>query len=304
MDKYTLIGLIALLILVAALPVYALLEPVRLDRAQVDLRQQFMVDVADIYVENCAGCHGAAGEGVGVTPPLNNPGLAKADHNLLYKTIAHSPHGTAMAAWHVDEGGVLNEYQVEGLVTLIRYAEWSRVGELAAAKGMVLPTPAVPEVKIEALEGGDGLDPHECVACHEEPAVHAGQFGLNCARCHTLQAWKPALLTRHTFRVDHGGEGQVSCQTCHTYTYSEHNCYDCHDHDPEQMEEVHVQEDIFEFANCVACHPTGQAGEGERFRDSYVGQASKERQISADDTGQKGLDEHFGDGNRAGLHKR
>jgi hypothetical protein len=35
------------------------------------------------------------------------------------------------------------------------------------------------------------------------------------------------------------------------------------------MEQVHAQEDIFEFENCVVCHPTGREGEGKLFRDSY-----------------------------------
>jgi mono/diheme cytochrome c family protein len=291
----------ALLILVIAVPVYGLLEPRRMESAQADRRRQLVADGAVLYVENCAACHGAAGDGVGATPPLNTLGAAEADHNILYRTIAHSPHGTAMAAWHVDEGGILNDYQVEGLVTLIRYADWPRVGELATAQGSIVPTPvALPEVDLAALEGGQGADPHECVACHEDPAVHAGQFGLNCARCHSLQAWQPALLTRHIFRLDHGGEGQVDCQTCHTRTYAEHTCYECHDHKPEQMEEVHLQEDIPEYGNCVACHPTGQEGEGELYRDGYGVQIPPERimELGRPNTGE------YLDGNRAEPHRK
>ena len=115
------------------------------------------------------------------------------------------------------------------------------------------------------LESNGEPDPHECRACHEEPAVHASRFGLNCSRCHTLQAWKPALLTRHAFQLDHGGQGEISCQTCHTHTYSEHSCYECHDHKPAQMQEVHAQEGIVEFETCIECHPTGQEGEAERL---------------------------------------
>lgn len=267
MNRYHAIGIIALLILVTALPVYALLEPGRMDQAQATLRQEFLADAAVMYVENCAPCHGAAGAGIGAMPALDNPGLAEADHDLLYETIARSPHGTAMAAWHLDKGDVLNGHQVEGLVTLIQYGDWLQVGELAAEKGFVLPTPKVPEVEMATLEGGEGVNPHECRTCHEEPAVHADRFGLNCSRCHMLEAWKPALLLRHTFLLDHGGGGQVACQTCHTHTYSEHTCYECHDHDPEEMREKHAEEDIFEFEHCVECHPTGREGEGERFRN-------------------------------------
>jgi len=280
MGKYNLINIIALLIIVVALPLYALQEPVRMDQAQAELRQELVLHAAETYLDVCASCHGAVGEGIGAMPTLNNPALAKADHGLLYDVIAHSPHGTKMAAWHIEEGGILNDYQVESLVTLILDADWTQVGELAVAREFVPPAPAVTQVDIAALEGGMGLDPHECAACHEDPVVHVGQFGPNCARCHTLQAWKPARLVRHTFLLGHGGDGPVACQTCHTQTYAEHTCYECHDHDPEQMREKHAEEAIFEFENCVECHPTGLEDEAGRLRDSRAGQEREKERLS------------------------
>jgi len=267
MNKYDLIGLIAALIVVVALPLYALSEPYRMQQAQAELRQEFVVEATALYVENCALCHGPTGEGIGVMPALNNPDLARADYGLLYNTIAYSPHGTAMSAWHVTEGSVLSGYQVESLVTLIQYADWQQVSKVADARGVVISTPAAADVDIAALEGGAEQDPHECVSCHEEPDMHAERFGLNCSRCHTLQSWKPALLTRHTFQLDHGDQGVVSCQTCHTQSYATHTCYECHDHTPEQMQEVHAQENLFEIENCVECHPTGEQGEARRLVD-------------------------------------
>jgi mono/diheme cytochrome c family protein len=292
MTKYNLIGLLSLLVLVVALPVYAFYETARMQGAQVAMREQHLADGAEMYVENCVRCHGVGGEGIGATPALNNPGLAGADGELLYRTIAHSPHGTIMAAWHVDEGGILSDYQVEGLVAVIQDAYWERVGRLAAARGVVNPTPAPAEpASIAALYGpassrGAGPasqidpsaeaalmtdmlaagDPHQCSACHEEPTIHADRFGLQCARCHGLVSWKPALLTRHTFLLDHGEEGPVACQTCHTENYVTHTCYECHDHQPDEMAQVHRDEGILEFESCVECHPTGREGEADRLR--------------------------------------
>ncbi|MFN2295219.1 MAG: c-type cytochrome, partial [Candidatus Promineifilaceae bacterium] len=105
MNRYKIISLLALLLLVIVLPIYAVLEPERMAQAQTDLRQEFVSDAAVMYVENCALCHGAAGEGIGATPGLDNEGLRTADYDFLFKTIARGRYDTTMSAWHSDEGG-------------------------------------------------------------------------------------------------------------------------------------------------------------------------------------------------------
>lgn len=200
-------------------------------------------------------------------PALSNPGLADADPDFLYKTIARASHGTTMAAWHIEEGGILNDFQIEELVTVIRFGDWAQIGELAVVKNMVPTMPDARDPQTIMQEVSE-LDPHQCAACHEEPAIHADLFGLNCARCHTTLAWKPALLTRHVFALDHGGQGKVACVTCHTENYAQNTCYECHDHQPDEMQEVHLAENILDFENCSECHPTGQEGEGKLFISS------------------------------------
>lgn len=107
----------------------------------------------------------------------------------------------------------------------------------------------------------------DCIVCHPDPEVHAGQFGLDCARCHGVAAWIPAQLTQHTFHLDHGGEGQVECEVCHVDTYVVYTCYGCHDHEPIEMRKVHAQEHIATFEACDECHPTGQQGEAVQDGD-------------------------------------
>ncbi len=62
-------------------------------------------------------------------------------------------------------------------------------------------------------------------------------------RCHTATAWQPAKLTQHAFQLTHGGTEQLECQTCHLENFTEQTCYNCHDHQPEQMA-VHQAEGI------------------------------------------------------------
>ena len=99
----------------------------------------------------------------------------------------------------------------------------------------------------------------DCVDCHAEPQIHAGLFGLQCQNCHSTQAWVPASLTSHTFPLDHGKQGLVSCDTCHPTSYVEYTCYSCHEHQPIEIEREHLEEGISnaELSECTRCHPNG-----------------------------------------------
>jgi mono/diheme cytochrome c family protein len=179
MNGYKITSLLALLILVVALPIYVLSEPDRMAQAQVALRQEFVSDAAVLYVENCAICHGASGEGIGAIPGLDNPALWTADYDFLFKTIARGRYGTSMTGWHVDEGGVFNDYQVEELIALIRYVDWPQVRELAAVQGLIPPTLPVPEVEEGFLEEITALSPDG-----QTWAAGIQLYANNCTVCH------------------------------------------------------------------------------------------------------------------------
>jgi len=110
--------------------------------------------------------------------------------------------------------------------------------------------------------------PAGCSDCHQEPEVHVGFFGQQCERCHTVFAWSPAELKAHTFVVDHGKKGIPSCETCHKDTYTEYLCINCHDLD--EMEIVHLREEIYEFNNCIECHPSGKENEALHLKEEQA----------------------------------
>jgi hypothetical protein len=106
--------------------------------------------------------------------------------------------------------------------------------------------------------------PRECSGCHQEPAIHAGVFGLKCGDCHTSTAWSPAQLTRHAFPLDHGERGQVPCANCHPAKYTTYTCYGCHEHDLAVVQEQHQEVNLGgrRLEDCAACHPDGHKTEG------------------------------------------
>jgi len=98
-----------------------------------------------------------------------------------------------------------------------------------------------------------------CVACHAEPAFHAGLFGTNCASCHSTSAWRPAAFNGpHSFPLNHGDAGG-NCATCHPSSYTSYTCYKCHNQG--RIERKHSEEGIRNLSNCVACHRGGRGGD-------------------------------------------
>ena len=104
-----------------------------------------------------------------------------------------------------------------------------------------------------------------CAACHNEPEFHAGAFvGQACDACHDTAAWRPARYDEpHTFPLNHGRRTPSECQVCHPTTVREYTCYGCHEHTPANIAAEHREEGIFDFQDCVACHPTGREEEAE-----------------------------------------
>lgn len=105
----------------------------------------------------------------------------------------------------------------------------------------------------------------DCVACHAEPELHAGQFGTDCALCHTIARWSEVRLAAHAFPLDHAQEDGITipCLTCHPTNYVTYTCYGSGCHVQPETEAKHIEEGIFDFADCMKCHPTGRKDEAE-----------------------------------------
>jgi hypothetical protein len=95
-----------------------------------------------------------------------------------------------------------------------------------------------------------------CSDCHEEPEMHAAQFGVDCVRCHTPGAWAPAELKQHNFDLAHGGEGLLDCRDCHEQSYVLYTCDGCHY--PDEMKLAHTEKETSGQDGCADCHVTGE----------------------------------------------
>ncbi len=153
-------GFLATLIILLIIPAYSWIEPTHQENLLKEFYTDAVVTSTDIYAENCAVCHGAAGEGIGDTPPLNSEGLRSMPESELIKVITRGRDNTLMAAWAVEEGGILSSSQVNDMVVFIQQANWEYVNARVAELGLTPPEVIEMEVSEEmlaslaTLEGG------------------------------------------------------------------------------------------------------------------------------------------------------
>jgi mono/diheme cytochrome c family protein len=172
------VGFVAGVAILAALGLAIVREPSRIVDAGTAILDTQVADATTIYAEQCAVCHGIAGEGIGSTPPLDGEALRTTDYDTLFKTISRGRTDTPMPAWALDEGGPLSDYQVSELVALVQHADWADVSDEVVNLGFapLVPFTAEPDPvileEIGALPDGAILQnavstyAAECVACH------------------------------------------------------------------------------------------------------------------------------------------
>ncbi|MBZ0302994.1 MAG: cytochrome c, partial [Anaerolineae bacterium] len=174
--KLSWIGLLATVLIVMTLTMAALREPQRQVTAAADLQAQAVAEGIDLYAENCVVCHGASGEGLGSFPAL--AAVSEMDAQALFNTVERGRYNTTMAAYGVDEGGILYDSQLDALVTMIRYGDWNTIEARVAALGLTPPEIIVAEVPEELLAMIRDLPDGPMLA----DAVD--WYSTNCAACH------------------------------------------------------------------------------------------------------------------------
>ncbi|MBI5944761.1 MAG: hypothetical protein HY864_10370 [Chloroflexi bacterium] len=96
--------------------------------------------------------------------------------------------------------------------------------------------------------------PQACESCHLKDDHHNGQFGTDCAACHSPEGWSLAKVdhSKFAFQLD-GQHASVSCDSCHkngVFKGTPQDCFSCHAQDDNHKGQLGTQ--------CAACHsPSG-----------------------------------------------
>lgn len=92
--------------------------------------------------------------------------------------------------------------------------------------------------------------PGECIDCHRDDDVHAGELGQSCGTCHSPDDWTQFVMN-HSL-TDYpllGKHADVDCASCHvadSFSGTPASCIDCH-----QQDDIH--NGVF-GTTCTDCH--------------------------------------------------
>jgi mono/diheme cytochrome c family protein len=167
LQQKILIGLVLTLFIVVFIPAYWATESSRQEAARQRLLSEAIERGSELYVTQCAACHGAGGQG-GVGSALRGTQLPG---DALAKTITRGIPGTAMPAFGAEEGGPLKEHQIADLVTFIK--NWEKAASETAEAAAEEPGPeAAPQATPDAI----ALYKANCAACHGPARQGIPQF--------------------------------------------------------------------------------------------------------------------------------
>ena len=204
---------ILVILTIISLVGYTLWDPLRAEEAEETQVEKAAERGATIYAQYCRTCHGDVGEGGALAErlpqavPHNRPDLqgrleeggpidpvAKGDAlKKVYNTIRCGRVGTMMPQWAVEQGGPLNDTQIQQLTTLIVEGRWDLAEVAAEASNELLggppPLPQNPAITDNTCGQRAGAGAGAAAGATPPPAspgrdVFTGPIG--CAACHTI----------------------------------------------------------------------------------------------------------------------
>ena len=139
LNRYLTFGLAFMVVLIVAFPLYRLREPTLRADATALQQQLYEKTGGELFMTNCAACHGLQGVG-GIGPTLNaKEFLTTTSDNQIAMLITGGISGSIMSAWGLDYGGSFTDEQIRQLVTYLRTLEPNAPSVPDWQKGVVAP---------------------------------------------------------------------------------------------------------------------------------------------------------------------
>ncbi len=172
------LGLVVTVAIVGLLAFNIWREPSRQTEAQETYRATAITEGTTLYALYCAECHGAAGEGLNSYPALDQAFLRQQDIEVLYKLVARGHYGTDMAAFSLQEGGLLNRAQIESIINMIQHGSWAVTSQYVLATGFQPAESVADASDFQGVYAAANTDPNGTLATGRT------LFASVCAECH------------------------------------------------------------------------------------------------------------------------
>ena len=123
-NKWMRWGLILMVIMVLAFPIYRITEPDRRADAAEGRATELAAQGDELFALTCSGCHGQEGRGGATAPTLNaKEFLQFAADEQIESLIATGVPGSQMSPYSLDFGGPFTQEQIVALTTYLRSLE-------------------------------------------------------------------------------------------------------------------------------------------------------------------------------------
>jgi mono/diheme cytochrome c family protein len=182
-DK-VILGVTISIVLLLTLVIYGFIDANRLTTVTASKAEDDARRGKHIYAQYCIQCHGPLGEGC-IGPALNrvawrpvqengapNADWDPATYDLIKRTIvrgrASNQPGIVMPAWSIQEGGSLNDAEIEQVITFIQRGDWgTTLEEATSATGLGEDLPTYPGIdEARAAEAREVMLEKGCLNCH------------------------------------------------------------------------------------------------------------------------------------------
>jgi cytochrome c oxidase cbb3-type subunit 3 len=122
-NRWMAAGAILLLVLVAAFPLYRIVEPTSRAEGLADRMEHLAGLGEELFDTQCAQCHGIQGRG-GLAPAIRSEQfLSTATDTQIRQLVAVGIPGSQMSAYATELGGPLTDEQIEAVVVYLRSLE-------------------------------------------------------------------------------------------------------------------------------------------------------------------------------------
>jgi len=123
LDRYLIVGLVFMMLLVAGFITYAVREPTLRKDAAAQQQASYRTIGRQLFAGNCSACHGKNAVG-GSAPVLNSQEFLKTTSDgQIAQIVSGGISGSGMPAWGFDFGGTLTDEQVLQVTTYLRSLE-------------------------------------------------------------------------------------------------------------------------------------------------------------------------------------